>query len=429
MRRFWGLSAIVAALAGLALFMALHGIGTTAPRLEIAEGEIGPESWPGYQYIPSHNAVLSGRAVHANWLAKLGDKINGGLAVIGGTVYAVSFDKSLYAIDEATGKVRWSARTGNILMSTPIVTKDGLVIVGSGKDGFLKPYDYTSQLWGRPEGDDMYAFSTRDGSLVWKFHTDGQDMPTPALTGDALIFANGDAHAYALDVKTGHVRWKTDLPGVATMASTTIDDGKAFISICHNAPYTCETRAIDVESGHTVWTSEHGGSDCTPAVDDGLVFVNGSTAETKPYNPGGSVTVAALDERTGKTKWMHRFEPGPFTYIASAERQIAGTAVDGVLYQPIGNLQRVVAFNERSGKILWSTRTSANVKMSPLVKGDGVYFGDTAGIFYSLDRRTGRILHTTSFLQPFSVSSPVIDGDTMLVANGSIVVAMPVEGL
>jgi outer membrane protein assembly factor BamB len=284
-------------------------------------------------------------------------------------------------------------------------------------------------MWGRPEGDDVYAFAQRDGSLVWKFHTDGQDMPSPALSGDMLVFANGDAHAYALDAKSGQVRWKTDLPGIATMASTTVDDGKAFVSTCHNAPYVCETRAIDLASGRTLWTNPNGGSDCTPTVDRGIVFVNATTAESKPYTPGGSDTVAAIDERTGKTLWTHRFEPGPFTYIGSAERQIAGTAAGGVLYQPIGNLQRVVAFDERSGKLLWSTRTSANVKMSPVVKDGRVYFGDTAGIFYSLNRRSGHILHTTSFLQPFSVSSPVIDGDTMLVANGSIVVAMPLAGL
>lgn len=428
MRRFIGLSAIVAALAAFALFMALHETGTSATQFE-QPGLSSAHAWPGYQYVPSHNAVLSGRALHANWIAKLGDKINGGLAVVDGTVYAVSFDKALYAIDEVTGKVRWSAHADNILMSTPIVTGDGIVIVGSGKDGFLKPYDYMSQMWGRPEGDTVYAFAVRDGSLVWKFHTDGQDMPSAALIEDKLVFANGDAHAYALDAKTGKVHWKTDLPGVATMASTTVDDGKAFISICHNAPYTCETRALEVSTGKTVWTSPFGGSDCTPAVDGGLVFVNATTAETQPYNPGGSDTVAALDERTGKTKWTHRFEQGPFTYVASAERQIAGTAAGGVLYQPIGNIQRVVAFNERTGTIVWSTRTAANVKMSPVVKSDRVYFGDTGGIFYSLDRRTGRILHTTSFLQPFSVSSPVIDSDTMLVANGSLVVAMPLEGL
>lgn len=314
-------------------------------------------------------------------------------------------------------------------MSTPLVTKDGLVIVGSGRDGFLKPDDAASQTWGRPEGDDVYAFDARDGKLVWKFHTEGQDMPSPALSGDTIVFGNGDAHAYALDVHSSQVRWKTDLPGVVTMASMTIHAGKAFVGSCHNAPYSCETRALEVKTGRTMWTNPNGGSDCTPTVDRGLVFINTTTAETEPFNTGGSVTVVAIDERNGKTKWTHRFEHAPFTYVASSERQIAGTAEGGVLYQSISNLQRVVAFDERTGNIRWTAHTSANVKMSPVVKDGRVYFGDTAGVLYSVDKSTGHILHTTSFLQPFSVSSPVIDGETLIIADGNMVVAMPLEGL
>lgn len=314
-------------------------------------------------------------------------------------------------------------------MSTPIVTPDGLVIVGSGRDGFLKPDDYISQTWGRPEGDDLYAFRIADGSLSWKFHTTGEDMPSPAFADGALIFANGDAHAYALESATGRLRWKIDLPGIATMASMTIDDGRAFLSTCHNAPYTCETRAVDVTTGKTLWTNPYGGSDCTPAIENRLVFVNSTSAEDAQYKPGGRVTVAAIDERTGETKWRHIFAPAPFTYIGSAERQIAGTATGGTLFQPIGNLQRVVAFDERTGRVKWTVATIGNVKMSPVVKGESVYFGDTQGIFYSVNRRSGRVRHTISFLQPFSVSPPVIDGQTLLVANGPLVVAMPLDGV
>ncbi len=426
--RLWSLSAAVTTLTGAALFMALHGVGTTAPR-QVAGGISAAHSWPGYQYVPSHNAVLQSDTGAANWLAKLGDRINGGLAVVDGTVYAVSFDQSLYALDESTGSQRWSARTDNVLMSTPIVTENGLVIVGSGKDGFLKPDDYTSQVWGRPAGDDIYAFAANTGKLVWKFHTQGQDMPSPAIVGDTLIFANGDAHVYALDVRTAQLRWKTPLPGVATMASATAEGDKVFVSTCHNAPYACETRALRTSTGQTVWTNAIGGSDCTPTVDRGMVFVTATNVQTSPFNPGGSATVAAIDERNGRTIWKRRFPAAPFTYIASSERQIAGMTMDGVLYQPISNLQRVVAMNERTGKILWTTHTSANVKMSPVAKGNRLYFGDTGGIFYTLDRRSGHVVHTASFLSPFSVSSPVIDGRTLLVANGSLVVAMPVDSL
>jgi outer membrane protein assembly factor BamB len=379
-----------------------------------------------YQRYPSHNAVVEQPGLRLHWTAVTSGKINGGLAISNGTVYAVSFDKRLYAIDQRTGQVRWSAGADNILMSTPVV-QDGVVIVGSGKDGFLKPDDYMSQVWGRPEGDDLYAFSTADGHLVWKLHTVGQNMPSPAVTKDTVVFANGDLHAYGLDLKTGKTKWTADLPGVATMASMNISNGIAFVGTCHNAPYTCETRAIDIADGHTVWTNKYGGSDCAPTVDDGLVFVNASRDEDPRFHTGGQITVVAIDEHSGKTRWTYAAPPGPYTYIASAERQIAGTAHDGVLYQPIGNGNRVIAFDEHSGKILWTVHTSGNVKMSPVVKDDVVYFGDTAGVFYRIDRKTGDVLHTTSYLQPFSPSPPVIVGDTVFIANGPAVIAVPID--
>lgn len=430
MWRLWTISALIAAVAGGTVIAATstEASAPVAPASSVGTSA-SPHSWPGYQYRVSHNAVFEGATLRANWLVKTGAKINGGLAVVDGTVYAVSFDKSLYAIDEASGRVRWTSHADNILMSTPIVTPDGLVIVGSGKDGFLKPNDYISQTWGRPEGDDVYAFHTSDGSLAWKFHTDGEDMPSPAFTSGTLVFANGDGHAYALEGGTGKLRWKIELPGIATMASMTIDGDRAFFSTCHNAPYICETRAVDTVSGRTVWTNPYGGSDCTPALENGLVFVNSTTAEDKPYYPGGRDTVVAIDERTGETKWKHKFAPGPFTFIGSAERQIAGTVSGGTLYQSIGNLTRVVAFDERTGRIRWTVKTVGNVKMSPVVKGDAVYFGDTLGIFYSVDRRRGTLRHTVSFLAPFAVSPPVIDGQTLLIANGALVLAMPLDGL
>jgi outer membrane protein assembly factor BamB len=65
--------------------------------------------------------------------------------------------------------------------------------------------------------------------------------------------------------------------------------------------------------------------------------------------------------------------------------------------------------------------------MSPVVKGDIVYFGDTGGVFYRLNRHNGKLLHATSYLQPFSTSPPVIVGDTIFVADGQMVVAAPLS--
>lgn len=384
-------------------------------------------SWPMYQINPSHNAVLSVPALRVEWQAGLGDRINGGFAIEGTTLYAVSFDKKLYAIELTSGKIRWSFPTDDILMSTPVYSQ-GILIVGSGHNGFLKPDDAASQVWGRPAGNTVFAYSL-EGKPLWHFHTDGEDMPTPGIDRNTVVFGNGDAHAYALELATGKLKWRVPLAGAVTMASTAIDNGVAFISSCHNAPYFCETRALDVQSGRTLWTNPNGGSDCSPAVADGLVFVNSNRNDDAHYHTGGTDVVAALDERTGQTRWTYESEPGPYTFPGTNERQIAGTVAGGVLYQPIGNASRVIAFEASTGKILWNLRTWAGVKMSPLIAQGRVYFGDTGGVLYAVDASTGSVIHTSSFLQPFSSAPPLIAGDTIFAAAGSIIVAMPLSNV
>ncbi len=412
-------TALAAAVAAVLLLRTPH-----AEPSALQPPAVQDDGWPMYQRYPTHNAVFASPGLRVQWTTVLGGKINGGLAVTGGVVYAVSFDKKLYAMDERTGVVRWSAVADNILMSTPVVGK-GIVIVGSGKDGFLKPDDYISQVWGRPEGDDVYAFSTADGHLLWKVHTVGENMPSPAIAGDTAILANGDLHTYAFDLATGKTRWTAPLPGVPTMASMNVVDGVAFTSSCHNAPYTCETRAIDVRDGETRWTNRYGGSDCAPTVDGGMVFVNASRDEDPRFHTGGQITVAAIDERSGKTRWTYEAPPGPYTYVASQERQIAGVSDRDVLYQPIGNAHARYRA-ERANRQTPVDRAHVRKREDEsVVKGDVVYFGDTAGVFYRIDRKTGRILHTISYLQPFSTSPPVIVGDTMFFANGQAVLAVP----
>jgi outer membrane protein assembly factor BamB len=67
--------------------------------------------------------------------------------------------------------------------------------------------------------------------------------------------------------------------------------------------------------------------------------------------------------------------------------------------------------------------------MSPVVENGRVYFGDTAGIFYTVDAASGKLLHTGSYLQPFSVSPPIIYGKTMFIADGNMVLAVPLDTL
>lgn len=54
-----------------------------------------------------------------------------GRACANGVVYVGSFDNNVYALDAATGALKWSYTTGNFIDSSPAVA-DGVVYIGSG---------------------------------------------------------------------------------------------------------------------------------------------------------------------------------------------------------------------------------------------------------------------------------------------------------
>jgi eukaryotic-like serine/threonine-protein kinase len=55
--------------------------------------------------------------------------------VANGVVYVGSEDHSLYALDAQSGKLLWSYKTGNYILTSPAVV-NGVVYIGSG-DGRL----------------------------------------------------------------------------------------------------------------------------------------------------------------------------------------------------------------------------------------------------------------------------------------------------
>ena len=51
-----------------------------------------------------------------------------------GTVYVVSLDKKLYAINGKNGDKLWEFETGGVVLSSPAIDSDGTVYVGSHDD-------------------------------------------------------------------------------------------------------------------------------------------------------------------------------------------------------------------------------------------------------------------------------------------------------
>lgn len=384
--------------------------------------------WPMYQHAPDHNAVFAGAQAY-RWRRAFGAKINGGLALSDGTLYVESFDGRLTALDARTGKPHWSAQTGGVVMTTPIVA-DGVVVAGTGTSRVLTQ-SADRVVWGNAGGDAIVAFDARSGRERWRYSTIGEDMPSPALVrtgrGDAIVFANGDDHIRAVLLRSGAVVWKRAVNGIASMSSAAYDRGAVFVVIGGpaNSNVHDSVLAVDPQTGRVLWSAPYGNADCSPAVAGGRVFVEGSAAQSGPPDRNAFNVVYALSEGSGRLRWSWYSKLGTFTGTGSDEEAIAGLAAGGMLYQSIPATNQFAAFDARTGALRWIERTRAAVKMSAVLDAGTLYFGDTGNTLYALDARTGKVLSRRRFPSYFTTSPPVISGRTMYVANDTAVYALP----
>ena len=133
-------------------------------------------------------------------------------AVVGGTLYVVSYDGKLHALDARTGRVRWKFATGgerrfeakglnglqprnqtiadpfDVFLSSPVVA-EGAVYFGSG-DG------------------NLYAVDVASGELRWKFQTGDVVHASPAYADGVLYFGSWDSYFYAVEAATGKEKWR-----------------------------------------------------------------------------------------------------------------------------------------------------------------------------------------------------------------------------
>src|SRR5438094_5616556 len=138
--------------------------------------------------------------------------------VANGTVYFGSGDGNHYALDSATGDLRWKFKTSDVVHASPALA-DGVLFFGSWDSYF-------------------YAVDAATGKEKWRFHA-GEDplihnqvgfQSSPAVANGVVYTGCRDANLYALDAVTGKEksRFNTELSWVIT--SPAVADGKVFFA-------------------------------------------------------------------------------------------------------------------------------------------------------------------------------------------------------
>jgi outer membrane protein assembly factor BamB len=225
---------------------------TEADRLErlvepgaIAAFPQSPSDWPTFRADSGRSAHTSapvpsaGRPTLAwRYSPKSAGEITAPVAA-GGLVFVGGHDGTVRALDAANGEVRWTAYTGGPVRYPPTIA-EGLALVGSS-DGWA------------------YAFEAATGRLVWRFRAAPADRKIPVygqlvstwpvasgvLVQDGVAcFAAGmndfdGTHVYALDVRTGKIRWQNNgsghldafgRRGVTCQGEMLFHDGKLYLA-------------------------------------------------------------------------------------------------------------------------------------------------------------------------------------------------------
>ena len=334
-------------------------------------------------------------------------------AVADGTVYVGSYDGRFYALSAETGSMRWKFTTGgerhfegknlhgwtprgqtffdpfDLYLSSPVVVGDA-VFFGSG-DG------------------NMYALDRASGTLRWKFATGDVVHASPAYADGVLYFGSWDSYFYAVDAKTGRQKWRFhggEDPlihnQVGFQSSAAVVNGVVYVGCRDSNLY-----ALDAATGKELWRVNNAGSwvITSPAVVDGRVifatsdsalfrivdartgkeiakqqgkaFMFGSPAVARgiAYQPVTNGMLEARDASTGGLLWTFRTE---------ASRENAGWALtaDGKFNAPM-----LFASSDGEAAILGARQQFATGSMfsSPLVANGTVYVGSTDGNLYAIE--------------------------------------------
>jgi outer membrane protein assembly factor BamB len=348
------------------------------------------------------------------WEFRTGARVTSSPAVANGTVFFGSYDSNFYALDAANGKVKWKFATGgehrftakhlhgiepaaetmpdpfDFYLSSPAVW-NGAVYFGSG-DG------------------NVYALDAASGAVKWKYQTGDVVHASPAIANGAVFIGSWDSYMYALDAATGALRWRFKTgedPDIhnqqGIQSSAAVANGTVYFGCRDSHLY-----AVDETTGKQRWVLNTSPSwvISSPAVRDGVVYT--ATSDSAKFFAADAKTgtqIFALEFH----HWPMFSSPalvGNIAYIGSHQGKLLAIDVKKQAvsweFQTDASKKLVPGYSNPDGSINYYAIQAGNfydetvvsvaktmdvgaVLSSPVVDGNTVIFGSADGNVYALD--------------------------------------------
>ncbi|QLY28166.1 PQQ-binding-like beta-propeller repeat protein [Nocardia huaxiensis] len=255
-------------------------------------------------------------------------------AVDGTSVYAGSIDGSVYAVDIATGAIRWKGVMQQQLSHGPVYADGRVFATNSARGIFAFDAATGAELWENSEissaiaasgglvfgsvsstrENGIVAFDVATGARRWTALADAKVDVVPIYAADGAVVTVTGAHEVCLlDAATGAVRWQMSDPKdeIYGLSTPVISGGAVYVSSSN------VFRALDVATGAEKWRFRFGGS--STVVRGDTVFVQG---DSRAY---------AFDAADGTVRWLYRTDDTLSRTLAVGEDSVYCIAAKQVL--------------------------------------------------------------------------------------------------
>lgn len=189
-----------------------------------------------------------------------------------GIVVVGSSDRTVYGLDEKTGKILWQQSTGYAFTAPPVIAH-GVVVIGD-------------------QGGNIDGFALKTGKPLWSMAANGAIDNAAVIAGDTAFVVSEDHNVYALNITTGHVTWQYAM-----------DDFAAFSPLLEGDELVVGNRAgqllaLNITTGKRLWqTALHATPFSAPRV---------WPAHQATVLKLGDHQIAAFSLATGKMLWAYQ---------------------------------------------------------------------------------------------------------------------------
>jgi eukaryotic-like serine/threonine-protein kinase len=326
-----------------------------------------------------------------------GATINSSPVVADGTVYIGSRDHYLYAIDTASGLVRWKFATGSWVESSPAVVNN--VVYSGSNDG------------------NLYALAADNGKMIWEYSSKFVIRSSPAVADGIVYFGSNDYAIHAVNTENGKEIWKVNA-GSDVQSSPVIADGILYVGTGGEYFFAVDARHGSIRNQFNAYKPVVS----SPVVKDGVVYFCNSDGYL--YAMDGQ-SRNWLFENKIRPMWavLYVYGGAPKPPVASGylwslplgEPSTSSPVIAGTnLF--IGAGRKVVSVDLQSHEKRWEAVIGGTVSSTPLVVGNLVYVTNENGHLYVIDSNTGEKLKDIAVGGSIT-TSPAISGSTVYISS------------